>query len=182
MNDSPQDLQPGDIVSGLEPSDLVVIQRLTYSDGKALVEGRGVRSRRPVKWTLGEDEIAGLVKIRPSDEQKHRLSQIENVLQKAALLESIARGEEIPDYAWEPVPEHFNIMAATKDLHVFADSMRMLTDAGFTIPDMFEINPKDAGEILISRDQAKLAEMVAKLKQKKGRTSKVDVPNAGGAA
>jgi hypothetical protein len=42
---------------------------------------------------------------KPSQKQLELLSKITNPEQKKALLAAIESGEEIPDYAWEPIPE-----------------------------------------------------------------------------
>ena len=55
---------PGDVVSGLEPSELVEIQRVAPFGGKMLVEGVGLQSRRIVKRPLAAEELATLVKVR----------------------------------------------------------------------------------------------------------------------
>ncbi len=57
-------LAPGDVVSGLEASELVEIQRVAPFGGKTLVEGVGLQSRRMVKRPLAAEELAALVKVR----------------------------------------------------------------------------------------------------------------------
>lgn len=57
-------LAPGDVVSGLESSELVEIQRVAPFGGKTLVEGVGLQSRRMVKRPLAAEELAALVKVR----------------------------------------------------------------------------------------------------------------------
>lgn len=57
-------LAPGDVVSGLEGSELVEIQRIAPFGGKSLVEGVGLQSRRIVKRPLAAEELAALVKVR----------------------------------------------------------------------------------------------------------------------
>ncbi len=57
-------LAPGDIVSGLEPSELVEIRRIVPFGSKTLVEGVGVASQRIVKRPLAAEELAVLVKVR----------------------------------------------------------------------------------------------------------------------
>jgi hypothetical protein len=54
----------GDIVSGLDPGELVEIQRLAPFGSKILVEGVGVQSRRVIKRHLASEELSRLVKIR----------------------------------------------------------------------------------------------------------------------
>ena len=57
MPDTFNDRAPGDVVSGLEPSELVEIQRLAPFGRKTLVEGVGLQTRRafpgmkPRRWT-----------------------------------------------------------------------------------------------------------------------------------
>ena len=55
---------PGDIVSGLDPSDLVEIRRIAPFGTKTLIEGIGVQSRREIKRPLTIEEISVLIKIR----------------------------------------------------------------------------------------------------------------------
>ena len=57
-------LAPGDVVSGLEPSELVEIQRIAPFGSKILVEGVGVQSRRVIKRPLTSEELSVLVKVR----------------------------------------------------------------------------------------------------------------------
>ena len=56
--------EPGDVVSGLEPSELVEIQKVAPFGSKVLVEGIGVDSRHVVKRPLSEEDLANLVRIR----------------------------------------------------------------------------------------------------------------------
>jgi hypothetical protein len=39
-----------------------------------------------------------------TDEQRARLSRIVNPQQRQALLDALARREEIPEFAWHPIP------------------------------------------------------------------------------
>lgn len=55
---------PSDIVSGLDPTELVEIQRIVPFGAKMLVEGIGVLSRRQIKRPLAPDAIASLTKVR----------------------------------------------------------------------------------------------------------------------
>lgn len=55
-------LAPGDVVSGLEASELVEIHRVIPFGGKTLVEGVGLQSRRMVQRPLTADVLASLVK------------------------------------------------------------------------------------------------------------------------
>jgi len=64
MIESHDNLAPGDVVSGLEASELVEIHRITPFGGKKLVEGVGLQSRRLVKRPLATDELQALVKVR----------------------------------------------------------------------------------------------------------------------
>lgn len=58
------DIVPGDIVSGLEPSELVEVQRVAPFGSKVLVEGIGVITRRQVKRPLSSEALASLTKVR----------------------------------------------------------------------------------------------------------------------
>ena len=58
------DLRDGDVVEGLESSELVEIQRVIPFGGKVLVEGVGLQSRRMIKRPLAAEELAALVKVR----------------------------------------------------------------------------------------------------------------------
>jgi hypothetical protein len=60
------DLQPGDIVAGLEPDEHVEVRRVLPFGGKTLVEGIGVASRREIRRPLGTEELARLTKVRGS--------------------------------------------------------------------------------------------------------------------
>ena len=57
-------LQPGDIVAGLEPGELVEVQRIAPFGSKLLVEGIGASSRRQVRRPLSFEELAALTKVR----------------------------------------------------------------------------------------------------------------------
>lgn len=58
-------LVPGDIVSGLDPNELVEIKRLApFGSGKTLVVGQGVHSRREIKRPLSAEQLADLRKVR----------------------------------------------------------------------------------------------------------------------
>jgi superfamily II DNA or RNA helicase len=57
-------INPGDIVAGLEASELVEIQRIAPFGAKTLLEGVGLQSRRLVKRPLAADELAALVVVR----------------------------------------------------------------------------------------------------------------------
>lgn len=67
MTEENTSFAPGDVVSGLEPSELVEIQRISPFGNKKLVEGVGCQSHRIIRRPLTEDEIAKLIKIRGKD-------------------------------------------------------------------------------------------------------------------
>jgi len=58
------EIEPGDVVAGLEPSELVEIQRLAPFGGKVLVEGVGLSTRRHIKRPVAPDVLAALTKVR----------------------------------------------------------------------------------------------------------------------
>jgi len=60
-------LQPGDIVSGLEPNEHVEVQKVAPFGNKMLIEGVGVSSRRLVKRPLNTEELEKLIKIRGAE-------------------------------------------------------------------------------------------------------------------
>ena len=64
MAQDDNNLAPGDVVEGLEASELVAIQRIAPFGGRTLVEGVGLQSRRMVKRPLAAEELAALVKVR----------------------------------------------------------------------------------------------------------------------
>ncbi len=64
MRQSDQHLAPGDVVAGLEPTELVEILRVLPFGNRTLVEGVGLQSRRVVKRLLAAEELAALVKVR----------------------------------------------------------------------------------------------------------------------
>ena len=64
MIESQNNLAAGDVVSGLDGSELVEIQRATPFGGKTLVEGVGLTSRRMIRRPLSAEELSALVKVR----------------------------------------------------------------------------------------------------------------------
>jgi superfamily II DNA or RNA helicase len=64
MSDDILHIGIGDIVSGLEPDELVEIQRIVPFGGKKLIEGIGAQSRRLIKRPLSDNEISKLVVVR----------------------------------------------------------------------------------------------------------------------
>jgi superfamily II DNA or RNA helicase len=64
MDNANNKLAPGDVVAGLEPSELVEVRRLAPFGNKTLVEGVGLQSRRVVMRPLAAEELAALVKVR----------------------------------------------------------------------------------------------------------------------
>ena len=62
MSDYP--VEPGDVVAGLEPGELVEVQRVVPFGSKVLVEGIGASSRRQIRRPLSAEELAGLSKVR----------------------------------------------------------------------------------------------------------------------
>jgi superfamily II DNA or RNA helicase len=64
MTENGLKFSPGDIVSGLEPSELVEVRRVAPFGKKLLVEGIGVQSRREIKRPLAPEEMALLIKVR----------------------------------------------------------------------------------------------------------------------
>jgi len=59
-----QTIAPGDIVSGLEPTELVEVTRLAPFAGKMLIEGITVESRRQIKRPLTPEQVHELRKVR----------------------------------------------------------------------------------------------------------------------
>jgi len=57
-------IAPGDIVSGLGPSELVEVQRIAPFGSKVLVEGIGLLTRRQIKRPLAPEALALLTKVR----------------------------------------------------------------------------------------------------------------------
>ena len=62
-----KDIGPGDVVSGLEPDDLVEIQRIAPFGSKKLFEGVGIQSHRVIKRPLSDEEISKLIIVRGKD-------------------------------------------------------------------------------------------------------------------
>lgn len=54
----------GDVVSGLDASELVEIQQVTPFGNKTLIQGVGLHSRRLVKRPLTAEDLAALVEVR----------------------------------------------------------------------------------------------------------------------
>ena len=57
----------------------------------------------------------------PTPEQQQRLAHIVNPQQRAALLQAIAAGEEIPDFAWTPIPAWVNCGKIYRDVKAKVD-------------------------------------------------------------
>jgi SNF2 family DNA or RNA helicase len=57
-------INPGDVVSGLEPNELVEVRRLAAFGSKTLVEGITLQTRREMRRPLSAEELAQLVRIR----------------------------------------------------------------------------------------------------------------------
>lgn len=55
---------PGDIVSGLEPSELVEITRIVQFGSRKLVEAIGATTRRLIKRPVSDEELTALVRVR----------------------------------------------------------------------------------------------------------------------
>jgi len=66
VTDSARNIGPGDVVSGLDPSELVEIQRIVPFGSKKLLEGVGTQSRRVIKRPLSDEELANLILVRGS--------------------------------------------------------------------------------------------------------------------
>ncbi|MFN0244259.1 MAG: helicase-related protein [Planctomycetota bacterium] len=64
MNDAPRELAAGDVVSNLEPTELVEVHAVRAFGGRTLVEGVGVQSRRLIRRPLSKDELSRLVRVR----------------------------------------------------------------------------------------------------------------------
>jgi SNF2 family DNA or RNA helicase len=67
VTDNEVNIAPGDIVAGLEPTELVEIRRVAPFGGRTLVEGIGVSSKREIKRPLSSDDLAHLRKVRGSE-------------------------------------------------------------------------------------------------------------------
>ncbi len=86
---------------------------------------------------------------RPTAEQEQRLSQIKNPIQRKALLDAIAKGEDIPMYAWTPISENIDPIALFKDLqHKVANYRRRLEAQGTTLEALIEFDPKGAAQAM----------------------------------
>ena len=60
-------LAPGDVVAGLDSSELIEIRRVVPFGGRTLIEGVGLQSRRMIQRPLDQEELAKLVKVRGSE-------------------------------------------------------------------------------------------------------------------
>lgn len=67
MSEPPLPIQPGDVVSGLEPDELVEVQRIAPFGTRYLVEGVSTKSRRVVRRPATSDELGRLQKVRSKD-------------------------------------------------------------------------------------------------------------------
>src|ERR1039458_5056827 len=64
MDEQERTLNTGDIVSDLEPNELVEIRRVVPFGSKTLIEGVTLQSRREVRRPLSAAEIASVSKVR----------------------------------------------------------------------------------------------------------------------
>src|SRR5438128_1395261 len=62
--DALQQISPGDVVSGLEPNELVEVRRVAPFGTKTLVEGITLQRKQEIKRPLSAQELAQLVKVR----------------------------------------------------------------------------------------------------------------------
>jgi hypothetical protein len=120
---------------------------------------------KPVKMSL----LDRFGKRKPTAEQSMLLAKITNFQQQKALRSAIAKGEEIPDYAWIPVPE--NVDCAQR-YRLFqeeqADFRRREEEAGTTLEAMIEIDRQ--GTVDAMDDEAQFLEIATAAKE---RISKV---------
>ncbi len=61
---APQTIAAGDIVSGLEPNELVEVRRVAPFGQKTLVQGVTLQTKHEIKRPLSAPELAQLVKVR----------------------------------------------------------------------------------------------------------------------
>ncbi|MBW2149003.1 MAG: DUF3883 domain-containing protein, partial [Deltaproteobacteria bacterium] len=64
MFQNENNLAPGDVVAGLEASELVEVKRISPFGSKTLVEGVGIQSHRSFKRPLTKEEISALIRVR----------------------------------------------------------------------------------------------------------------------
>ena len=99
-------------------------------------------------------------------EQKRRLSTITNFQQQKALREAIAKGEEIPEYAWTPVPEHVDCAQIYRDFQARQEAIRRRAEeAATSLEVMIEVDPEGTAAAAMGDDE-KFEEVLRKVRQK----------------
>jgi hypothetical protein len=94
----------------------------------------------------------------PSRKQLKLLSKIKNPEQKKALLAAIESGEEIPEYAWEPIPEDVSrdeLIEVALKARAAGEQFRKTQESGS--PEIIEIVSLD---LEISRKEARRLESI----------------------
>lgn len=86
---------------------------------------------------------------RPTAEQEQQLSQIKNPLQRKTLLDAIAKGKDIPMYAWTPIPENIDPLVLRQSLqNKLASFRKHLQEQGTTLEALIEFDPKGAAQAM----------------------------------
>ena len=96
-------------------------------------------------------------KKEPTKKQLELLSKITNPEQKKALIASIESGEEIPDYAWEPIPDSFtreNLIEIAMEARRAGEQFRQMEEGLISLPEPIVEDQEDSeivyGEIYYS--------------------------------
>lgn len=90
-----------------------------------------------------------LMRRRPTAEQEQRLLQIKNPLQRKALHAAIAKGEDVPMYAWTPIPENIDSLALRQSLeNKLANFRKHLQEQGTTLEALIDFDPKGAAQAM----------------------------------
>jgi hypothetical protein len=94
-----------------------------------------------------------------------RLSRITSPYQRDALLQAMKEGgEEIPDYAWHPIPVELDSGGLYRNLQSHLTRIRLLAlQEGTTLEAMIEADPKGAAATLY--DEVKFAEVLKKVRK-----------------
>jgi hypothetical protein len=107
-------------------------------------------------------------KRRPTKEQEKLLSRISNPQQRRALVNAIEEGEEIPNYAWTPIPEGTDTEGIANRLQQkLADVRRRCQEEGTTLEALIEFDPEGAANA--TSDPDLLGKLIARMRAANGK-------------
>ena len=117
---------------------------------------------------MGLFEIFRKRRLKLTLEQKERLSRITKFQQQKALRDALAKGEEIAEYAWTPVPEPVDCAQVYRDLQARQGAIRRRAEeAGSSLEAMIEVDPQ--GTAAAMDDDEKFEEIIKKVQARRNQ-------------